>query len=398
MSSNKSELLSISNIKIFNNFDIDTLLISYKTFKKFLCAREHHIIKYIIFFDENKNYKERNYLLKLNQNEKYINKIILDQEYLCFSRSEELYLFKGENNFSKSKNILSPCFNKLTRQLIILDNKDIVAHEGKDKISFYIHKDSKYEKFFNNINKYGLILGLCKLDNNEYCFLSRFKEDELILSKFYEDFTSQEKELKNIEFNKNTLNNIIFKINKNYVVIIGSSHFVLFNIEHFEIVTIIETDTIYSSLNITLKNQEKEEYEYLGLITEKEKIFYFQMFKFEENSIQKSTKINLNECSLEIKNFIEEDKIEFEKDENSSKDKPNDNKPIVNMPNYFFMNVLFFEKFKIDEFNGKEISFDLNYDIITNGKIVIIMGINSFFINKRLVVLFDINLDEINFN
>ena len=34
-------------------------------------------------------------------------------------------------------------------------------------------------------------------------------------------------------------------------------------------------------------------------------------------------------------------------------------------------------------------------DIITNGKIVIIMGINSFFINKRLVVLFDINLDEI---
>ena len=389
MTSNKKDIFFISKIKILDNFGINTLLISYKNFKQFLCARENHKIDKLIFFNAKKSVDDFIDALKININEKYINKIIFDKEYLYFSNCDKLYSNKGDNCFYKSTNILFPCLNSKTRQIIILDNKNIVTNEGEKKISFYINKNLEYEKLFNNINKYGLILGICKLDNNEFCFLSLLDNDGLILSKLNQDFCSQEKELKNIEFNTNTLNNIFFRIAKNSIIIVGSSNFIIFNIKHFEIVTIKETDKIYSALSFTLKNQGIGEEEYLALIIEKEGIFYLQIYKFEESSFRESTKINLNECSLEINSILEKDKNEFEKIENESK----------SGSRQIFDNFLFDEfSSKIKELRNKKVSFDLNYDIKINNQIVFIVGINSFLLNKRFVILLEINLDVINFN
>ena len=87
--------------------------------------------------------------------------------------------------------------------------------------------------------------------------------------------------------------------------------------------------------------------------------------------------------------ILEKDKNEFEKIENESK----------SGSRQIFDNFLFDEfSSKIKELRSKKVSFDLNYDIKINNQIVFIVGINSFLLNKRFVILLEINLDVINFN
>ena len=258
--------------------------------------------------------------------------------------------------------------------LIILDNKNIVANIGKEIISFFEYKDLKYEKFFNNINKYFTIIGLLKLDNNKFCFLSELEFNKLKLITFNEDFRTEEITLKYINCNKHTINNIIFKINKDYIVIVGFSRFVIFSLKYNEIVTVVETDIIISVLNITLNNPELEEYEYMALITMKEDNFYFQIYQF-KNPMQKSKIINLNELSIDFQIFMV--------------DKMNELKYVND--DSFDIEPLTFNLFE------DSVAFDMNYDIKNNENIVIIIGINSFKAKKRLLMILDVNLQNFQF-
>ena len=393
MSLNQNNMLKISNVKLFEYSETDIINISPKTFNRFLCLRDKHVIKKILLFNGNYGY-DKCFMDKiiLNQGDRYINKIILNNKYLFLSNSNILYKISDDNHkkiFNLNNNSLKSIFNnEAIRYLISLDNKNIVANVEESKISFYNYVNSKYEKFFNNLNKYGQICGLLKLDNNEFCFLStiKYNNSELIISKFNEDFYSVEKILNNITCNMNDISNLIFKISKDYIVIVGSDNFAIFNLKQFEINTLIETDKIISSLNINIKNLDSDEYEYMALITRKEKNYNLQIYKFDENSIKGVKEISLIEC------FVEESS-DLDLDENN--DEKGDNKEEIQILLLNSENITdFFKNSNYDDLFQNNKSFDIHYDIGNNGNIILIIGINFFSLNKRLVALFEVNLDN----
>ena len=290
--------------------------------------------------------------------------------------------------FNINNTFLKSCFgNENIRYLIVLDNKNIVANVDSSKLGFYNFTNSKYEKFFNNINKYYQIYGILKLDNNEFCFLSSKEKNysNLIISKFNEDFYSIEKNLKEIACSEKDINNLFFKISKNYIVIVGSNNFAIFNINNFEISTIIETNNIINSLNINTKNLGREEYEYMALITRKMNDYNLQIYKFDNNSIKGVNEIKLIEYS-------EKEDINFQEDNNNNKRKE---------IKYYLLNMEditdYFLKSKFDEMGEYDISFDINYDIKNNGNTTFVIGINYFSLKKRLVAIFEVNLDNLEY-
>ena len=394
MSLHQNQTTIISNIKILDSFRIDTICISPKTFTKYICLNNKHEINQIILFNED-NIDDEYFMDKLNLNnsDKYINKIAFDKNYLFLSNSNLLYEINDNVHnkiFGRTNNLLKSCFkNENIRYLIVLDNKNIVANAGENKICFFNFVNGKYEKFFNNINKYGEIIGLLKLDNNEFCFLSKKYDGFPIISKFDEGFYSVEKTLTSITCNENNISNLIFKISNKYIVIVGSNNFAIFNVKFFEINTIIETDEIISSLNMNWKNLNKDEYEYMALITRKDKNYNLQIYKFEDNSIKGVDKINLIEYSSEeyFENTIDENN-------NEKKEKKIKEKYILLKRKDITEFIL---KSKTDFFEQSGISFDINYDIKNNGNIIFIIGINCFPLKKRLVALFEANLENMNF-
>ena len=394
MSLHQNQTTIISNIKILDSFRIDTICISPKTFTKNICLNNKHEINKIILFNED-NIDDEYFMDKLNLNnsDKYINKIAFDKNYLFLSNSNLLYEINDNvhnKNFGRTNNLLKSCFkNENIRYLIVLDNKNIVANAGENKICFFNFVNGKYEKFFNNINKYGEIIGLLKLDNNEFCFLSKKYDGFPIISKFDEGFYSVEKTLTSMTCNENNISNLIFKISNKYIVIVGSNNFAIFNVKFFEINTIIETDEIISSLNMNWKNLNKDEYEYMALITRKDKNYNLQIYKFEDNSIKGVDKINLIEYSSEeyFENIIDENN-------NEKKEKKIKEKYILLKRKDITEFIL---KSKADFFEQSGIFFDINYDIKNNGNIIFIIGINCFPLKKRLVALFEANLENMNF-
>ena len=394
MSLHQNQTTIISNIKILDSFRIDTICISPKTFTKNICLNNKHEINKIILFNED-NIDDEYFMDKLNLNnsDKYINKIAFDKNYLFLSNSNLLYEINDNVHnkiFGRTNNLLKSCFkNENIRYLIVLDNKNIVANAGENKICFFNFVNGKYEKFFNNINKYGEIIGLLKLDNNEFCFLSKKYDGFPIISKFDEGFYSVEKTLTSMTCNENNISNLIFKISNKYIVIVGSNNFAIFNVKFFEINTIIETDEIISSLNMNWKNLNKDEYEYMALITRKDKNYNLQIYKFEDNSIKGVDKINLIEYSSEeyFENTIDENN-------NEKKEKKIKEKYILLKRKDITEFIL---KSKVDFFEQSGISFDINYDIKNNGNIIFIIGINCFPLKKRLVALFEANLENMNF-
>ena len=396
MAVNHNNILKISNVKLFEYSETDIINISPKTFNRFLCLRDKHVIKKILLFNENYGY-DKCFMDKiiLNQGDRYINKIILNNKYLFLSNSNILYKINDDNHkkiFNLNNNSLKSIFNnEAIRYLISLDNKNIEDNVEESKISFYNYVNSKYEKFFNNLNKYGQICGLLKLDNNEFCFLStiKYNNSDLIISKFNEDFYSVEKILNNITCNMNDISNLIFKISKDYIVIVGSDNFAIFNLKQFEINTLIETDKIISSLNINIKNLDSDEYEYMALITRKEKNYNLQIYKFDENSIKGVKEISLIECFVEESSDLDLDEDNGEKGDNKEEIQI----LLLNSENItdFFKNSNYYDLFQ----NNK--SFDIHYDIGNNGNIILIIGINFFSLNKRLVALFEVNLDNLEY-
>ncbi len=389
MSLEQDQSQKIRNVKILK-YGIDTICISPKTFNKFLCLKDKHVINKIIFFNGNDDKLFINKII-LNQGNKYINKIKLNNNnYLFLSNSNLLYKINDNNQnniFNINNTFLKSCFgNENIRYIITLDNKNIVANVDFSKVGFYNFVNSKYEKFFNNINKYYQIYGILKLDNNEFCFLSSKNkyDSNLIISKFNEDFYSVEKNLKEIACNEKDINNLFFKISKSNIVIVGLNNFAIFNINSFEISTIIETNNIISSLNINIKNLDREEFEYMALITEKDKNYNLLVYKFDNNSIKGVNEIKLIEYS-------EKEEINFQEGNNNKRKEIKYNLlNIEDLTEYFL-------KSKFDYLGESDISFDINYDIKNNGNMIFIIGVNFFSLPKRLVAIFEVNLDNLEY-
>ena len=99
MSLNQNNILKISNVKIFKYSETDIISISPKTFNRFLCLKYKHVINKILLFNGNYGY-DKCFMDKLilNQGDRYINKIILNNKYLFSSNSNILYKINDDNH------------------------------------------------------------------------------------------------------------------------------------------------------------------------------------------------------------------------------------------------------------------------------------------------------------
>ena len=443
--------LIIKEIKIENEYEIGTIIISPITFDKFLFENYNFGIKKILLLKENEN----GFDLVKNKNEdiyiyKSFNKIKIENELFCISGNGQFSILNYDKPLNDSEKSLYNCFEKnYLRQIIVLDNKNIVANISSHLISYYKYSKSKYDKYFNNINKYYKIIDLCKLNNNCFCFLSKseWEESPIILSMFNENFACKEIQIRNIKKNEEISNHILFRINNDNLVIIGESGFIILNISNFEIVTIIETYPIYCSLKFTKENPNLEIYEYLAIIVKKNNTFFLQIYKFIDNNFEVSNEFNLCEYSSQIKKFFDENFNVIKKnDENDNIDNngygPDINKfsnsneilnnrlksdKITNIkephdvnPTQLKIFNFFNNKKKKEDEDEKEkkyeqnktkdqkeiieyfdfclINFDMNYHIRNNGNILLIIGINSFKKKKRLITLLEIDLSKIQFH
>ena len=454
--------LVIKEIKIENEYEIGTIIISPITFDKFVFENDKYEINKILLLKENEN----GFVLTNKKSKdiniiKSFNKIKIENEFFCLSGKDQFNILNYDKALNDSEKSLNKCFEKkYVRQIIVLDNKNIVANISSSLIGYYNYSKSKYDKYFNNLNKYYTIIDLCKLNNNNFCFLSGsddWKDSSMILSIFDENFASKQQEIKNIKRNDKISNHILFRINNDNLVIIGESGFIILNIQNLEIVTIIETYPIYCSLKLIKENPNLEIYKYLAIIIKKDNYSFLKIYKFIDNNFEESNEFNLYEYSSQIKKFLKENlKKNVEKKENVENDNINNNdfdnfndndivkdfdsdndfdnvndNDIVNdfdSDNDININK-FIEKYnekkkevedekeKKDEQNKAKdekneikdqkeneyfdfchINFDMNYHIRNNGNIILIIGINLFNLNKRLITLLEIDLNKIQFH
>ena len=230
-----------------------------------------------------------------------INKIKIDNKiFLIVSKinKSELYLMENDKlilqkaNNSCLKNILEFFLNRI----IILDNDSIIVWNGK--LSFYIKKNLSYKKFFNNLNKYGPILELCKLSDNRFCYLT-FNMNIIL---FNEDFSSKEIDLGICPARKK-INFTMFKISNDKIVIIGYSQFIIIDINYFEIILNFEVGSIYFATPFNEKefSDENDIYHNLALIIKENDEFYLKIFNLSCHDIRETEKIKPNFQIISIK-------------------------------------------------------------------------------------------------
>ena len=362
--------LVIKEIKIENEYEIGTLIISPNAFDKFVFENDKYEINKILLLKENEN----GFVLTNKKSKginiiKSFNKIKIENEFFCLSGKDQFNILNYDKALNDSEKSLNKCFEKkYVRQIIVLDNKNIVANISSSLIGYYNYSKSKYDKYFNNLNKYYTIIDLCKLNNNNFCFLSGsdWSNRSMILSIFDENFASKQQEIKNIKRNDKISNHILFRINNDNLVIIGESGFIILNIQNLEIVTIIETYPIYCSLKLIKENPNLEIYKYLAIIIKKDNAFFLKIYKFIDNNFEESNEFNLYEYSSQIKKFLKENlKKSVEKKENDEND---------------------------DIYNSDS---DNDNDNDRNIKEILI---NSFNNNKTLITLLEIDLSKIQFH
>ena len=197
--------------------------------------------------------------------------------------NNNLNLQKGYN--SLLKNVLEFSINRI----IILDNGNIVVWNGK--LSYYVKKNLSYDKFFNNLNKHGPILEICKLSDNRFCYLT----SEMFIILFNEDFYSKETNLQ-IQSAKKNINIKMFKISNDKLVIIGNSEFIIFNINLFEIILTFEVGFIFFATPFNEKgfNDDNDIFHNLAVIIKESDEFYLQIFNLSCHNIRETEKINPN--------------------------------------------------------------------------------------------------------
>ena len=438
-----------------NNIDNESILISIKTIKNCICPSS---TKKIIIYDSNNNENNLYNEIVFSDAIFSIQKITLDNKnYLYFSsgNNNDLYLIEDNKTLKKVENpSFEPFKNEKINKIIILDDKNIVAVVGGIKLSFYEYKNEQYTKFFNNINKYGNIYELHKLQNNSYYFLARQDYNSIIMIQFNEDFTSKEKEMDIRGPTKHLKNNILFKIKHNRVVIIGFKEFIIFNLNSFEEQTIVSEGLICCALpfnNII----DKDYYDYFALIIHEKDQFYLKIFCLISDDTFDVIKINLNEYSSKFEALIDDNDIKSNCRANDiKKDKDNEDKknelfhsishrlsPLSSNPNYNinnnidndldddlnnvlddlnnnlnnnldsdldkdsdnifdknlnnFYNNLFFH------FSNKDLDknayFDMVYDINNDGKVVLIISLFRSWVNEKFTIMLNVDLNNLDF-
>ena len=295
-----------------NSLEKETAIIPIKTIKNYSCPLATNQIT-IYDFNKNKNdviFNTKSFFR--NNNIISISKISLDnKKCLLLSRNinKELFLIQDDNNLKQIENPLVKFLqNEKIEKFIILDNKNIVAVIGGDKLSFYIYKDEKYNKFFNNLNKYNLLIHeIIKLENNKYIYIqSAFSEKMITIILFNEDFTSKEKSIK-IENPLDIMrNDKLFKIKDNKVIIIGKTGFVIFDLNTFEEQTYFDVGLIYCVLPFN-SNIDKDYYDYFALIFYENEQFFLKIFSLVSGDfIGETQKINLTKYFPELETLKNE--------------------------------------------------------------------------------------------
>ena len=265
-----------------------------KTFKNYACSKN---IKNLILCDFTKKNNKKNDYIKFpikDKIEHVINKIKIENKiFLIVSKQKttELYLMENDKlNLQKSNNsFLKNIIESSINRIIILDNDNIVVWNGK--LSFYIKKNLSYEKFFNNLNKYGPILELCKLSDNRFCYLTSEMSTMFIIL-FNEDFSSKVKKL-GISSAKKNINFTMFKICNDKIVIIGNSQFIIFDINFFEIILNFEVGFIYFATPFNEKGfiDNNDIYHNLAVIIKESDEFYIKIFNLSCHDIRETEKI-----------------------------------------------------------------------------------------------------------
>ena len=375
----------ITNIQFkFNSLEKTSTIIPIKTINNYECVP---FTKQIIIYDFNKdkNNSEFNNKIDFVDNISSVNKITFDnKDYLYISGNlTELYLIEKDkekltkvNNFLKD---LTGTFHHLDK-FVILDNKNIVAEIGNKKISFFEYKNSTYKQFFNNLNKYGSIYNLHKLENNKFLFICQNNEGIAIVS-YNEDFTSKIKEIEIEGPIKNLKNNRTFIINNNRLIIVARKNLIIFNLEFFEIETIYEVGQICCVLPFNNINNDKNLYNYFALIIYEEKNFYLKIIRL-INTFEETNKINLNEYSSEFEAIIDDNNILNFYNNNYNREIERD---------FFRLGLLTTNN------NETKFFFEMVYDLNDDGKVVLIINFVRSWGNKKLTILLDIDIKKLEF-
>ena len=396
MSQNSSS--SIKIIKDFDNILLDNyIFIPTKTIKNYISNKNiQNIFFGYISLKKNHNKIEKSLTFS---NIYSVNKILTNKNYLLISKEQnELYSLQNDNKkLKKEENSLSECIKKdKIQNIIVLDNKNIVELFNKSKISYIIQENSVYKRFFNNLNKSDYVFGLCKLSNNRFCFLSAYNIQNMIFYLYNEDFTSKEKKIKMLKPIYDIKNNILFNIKNDRLIIIGKYEFAIFNANLIEIETIYDIGLICCVLPLNKKAFiNKDYFDYFSIIFWENDNFYLKIFNISYDSIKESDKINLSEYSCDFESIIKESNFINSYYEEMSKENEEDEENYRNK-------YIYYRKYKYNYFQNenenmikKDPIFDMTYDVNNDGIIILLV----YFIlpEKKLTLIFEINLNDLNF-
>jgi len=230
------------------------------------------------------------------------------------------------------------------------------------------------------------------LPNNGFCFISS-SHSKMIFVLFNEDFTSIEKEIKLRRPLENIKNNIMFKYNNDKVIIIHKNGFIIFDVKSYDIQTIFNTGLVCGVLpfNSKLNEINKDYYKYLALIIYENKQFFLKIINL-DNNIEETEKIILAEYSSEFEALIDDNNI---LDVYGKNEKENENIKVEKVETF---GLLFHIGQRFQNVETKKVFFDMSYDIKTDENIILIINFIRSWGNKKLTIIFDIDLRQIQFS
>ena len=199
----------------------------------------------------------------------------------------------------------------------------------------------------------------------------------------------------------NLKNNIFFKTNKDKVIIIGKFEFIIFDPFLLEIQTIISTGLICCALPFNKENNNyKEIYTFLALIIWEENDFFLIIYNLLDN-IKETEKINMNKYYPGYKNIIAHKKFckiyREEEKRNQNEEKYEYYLKYKAILIDYQIETQYADEY-IEMWNiNNESSIDLFYDLKKNGDIILIVDFTAPWINNKLSVIIDFNLNKFKF-
>ena len=142
--------------------------------------------------------------------------------------------------------------------------------------------------------------------------------------------------------------------------------------------------------NSKLNEINKDYYKYLALIIYENKQFFLKIINL-DNNIEETEKINLAEYSSEFEALIDDNNI---LDIYGKNEKENENIKEEKVEKFD----LFFHIQRFQNVETKKVFFDMSYDIKTDENIILIINFIRSWGNKKLTIIFDIDLRQIQFS